>query len=70
MKNRTTPNKSYSAVKFRPLQTTSGTVLNLFGSRPGCTSGVYYRAGVIANVFNSDGVGESITVYSDPVRRP
>lgn len=63
-------NGSYVTVKFWPLQTTSGTVLNLSGSQPGCTSGVYYRAGVIANVFNSAGVSESITVYSDPVRCP
>lgn len=63
-------NGSYVTVKFWPLQTTTGRTLNLSGSQPGCTSGVYYRTGVIANVFNSAGVGESITVYSDPVRCP
>ena len=63
-------NGSYVTVKFWPLQTTTSLTLNLSGSQSGCTSGVYYRTGVITNVYNSAGVSEAITVYSAPVRCP
>ncbi len=63
-------NGSYVTVKFWPLQSTTGNTLTLTGSQPGCTSGTYYRTGVVTNVYNSAGVSEAITVYSTPVRCP
>ena len=63
-------NGSYVTVKFWPLQTTTSLTLNLSGSQSGCTSGTYYRTGVVTNVYNSAGVSEAITVYSTPVRCP
>ena len=61
---------SYATVKHWPLQTTTGSSLNLSEKQTGCTSGTYYRVGVITNVFNSDGTSESITVYSSSAKCP
>ena len=60
----------YATVKHWPLQTTTGSSLNLSEKQTGCTSGTYYRVGVITNVFNSDGTSESITVYSSSAKCP
>ena len=44
--------------------------LVLSGSAISRTSGTYYRTGVTSTVYNANGVGETITVYSPWVKCP
>ena len=51
-------------------ETVYGEDLILSGNAISRTPGTYYRAGVTTTVYNANGVGETITIYSPWVKCP
>ena len=51
-------------------ETVNDSILALSGNAISRTSGTYYRTGVTSTVYNANGVGETITVYSPWVKCP
>lgn len=51
-------------------ETVNDSILVLSGNAISRTPGTYYRTGVTTTVYNANGVGETITVYSPWVKCP
>ena len=51
-------------------ETVNDYILALSGDAISRTPGTYYRTGVTSTVYNANGVGETITVYSPWVKCP